>query len=234
MPRGKASKIRNVTALKGAEGAAPETFGDRLSWLLDQFASRTEASTVAGVGIDQLAKYVRGGAKPTLEVMARLCLKKSVSLDWLWTGSGRRDEDNPPDESDVRIPIFDIRAGLGSGQTVEDEEPIDYFTLPKSVLVAHGMNPAGAEMGFGSGDSMRGTIEDQDPVIWDRTDREVRDKVFLMRRGGQLIVKRIQRRTDGTIILKSDNPAYEDEILPRDEADELEIIGRVGMVLRSL
>lgn len=202
---------------------------------MDEFESRAEAAKVAGVVADQLARYVRGDAKPPLEVVARLCVRRGISIDWLWTGEGRRQEtDEPVGEGEVRIPIFDIRAGLGRGETVEDEQPIGYFTLPRSVLIANGINPAGAEMGFGSGDSMHGTIEDRDPMIWDRTDTEIRDKVYLMRRGGQLIVKRIQRRTNGALVLKSDNPSYEDETLPRDEADSLEIIGRVGMVLRSL
>jgi phage repressor protein C with HTH and peptisase S24 domain len=34
--------------------------------------------------------------------------------------------------------------------------------------------------------------------------------------------------------LISHNPTYPPEELPRDEADEIEIIGRVGMVLKSV
>ncbi|MEI9885959.1 MAG: S24 family peptidase [Rhizomicrobium sp.] len=224
--------------MKEGGAAFRSDFVDRLTWLLNQFPTRSEAAAIAGVTTDMLAKYVRHGTKPpptpAFDVIARLCVRRGVSIDWLWTGAGRRDDDAPVDDDHVRVPIYDIRAGLGSGQTAEDETPTGYFTLPKSVILAHGMNPAGVEMGRGIGDSMRGTIEDGDPMLWDRTDREARDKVFLMRRGGQLVVKRLQLKTDGTVILKSDNPAYEDEVLPRDEADSLEIIGRVGMVLRSI
>jgi hypothetical protein len=237
---GRSEKRAGSAGFGEASSGLRTDFADRLSWLLDQFPSRSEAATVAGVTADMLSKYVRRGGrnpapKPPLEVVARLCAKRAISIDWLWTGEGRRDEsDEPLNPEDVRIPILDIRVALGSGQIAESEEPIGYFTLPRRVLIANGMNPAGAEMGFGAGDSMRGTIDDRDPMIWDRTDREPRDKIYLMRRGGQLVVKRLQIKTDGTIILKSDNPAYEDELLPRDEADSLEIIGRVGMVLRSL
>jgi len=54
------------------------------------------------------------------------------------------------------------------------------------------------------------------------------------RRGSELLIKRLQKHSDGSLSLLSDNPTYAPERLPRDEADELEVIGRVAVVLRSI
>jgi phage repressor protein C with HTH and peptisase S24 domain len=49
-----------------------------------------------------------------------------------------------------------------------------------------------------------------------------------------ITVKRLQHLADGSILLKSDNPAYEADRLPKDDGDELKIIGRVGLVLQAI
>ncbi len=81
---------------------------------------------------------------------------------------------------------------------------------------------------------MEPTIRDSAPMVVDTSDQGERDGVYVMRRGNGIIVKRLQHFADGSLLMKSDNPAYEPEKLPRDEADELRAIGRVGLTLQSL
>lgn len=212
-------------------------FGARLSGLIAEFGTKTAAGEIAGVTPDMLPRYARGVVKPPLEVIARLAEAKNVSIDWLWSGKGaRKIGDEPPaDESSlVRVPIYDVRAGAGFAQVAEAENIIGALSFDPLWLVRRGIKPKGAFICFGTGDSMAPTILDGDPIIADSTDKELRDKVFVCRRSGGLIIKRLQRRSDGTLLLISDNPAYKPEELPRDEADSLEILGRVGMVLRAI
>lgn len=233
----KPSKKPGGRALEDAVRPYRQEFGDRLSGLLDQFDSRTEAAAVAGVVPDQLARYARGTVKPTLEVIARLARAKGVSLDWLWTGEGARDiggEEPDVAGSLVSIPLYDVRVGAGLGQFAEEEAPIARVSFDRAWLAAHGIKPSGAKLMLAKGDSMSDTIEDGDPILVDTADIEPRDKVYVVRRGGALLVKRLQRHSDGAISLLSDNPAYGPERLPRDEADNLEIIGRVGMVFKAV
>lgn len=231
------AKNRDGMTLADVQHEFRADFGARLSGLLDEFQSRVEAGEVAGVTPDMLPRYARGVVKPPLEVIARLAAAKGVSLDWLWNGHGARRLGEAPardDEALVRVPIYDVRVGAGFGQVADSENVIGALSFDPMWLTMRGIKPAGAFLCFGTGDSMAPTILDGDPIIGDSTDREPRDKVFVLRRAGGLIVKRLQKRSDGTVVLLSDNPAYKPEILPRDEADDLEVIGRVGMVFRSI
>jgi phage repressor protein C with HTH and peptisase S24 domain len=212
--------------------------GDRLAGLLDEFDSRAEAAAVAGVVPDQLARYVRGGAKPPLEVIARLAAAKGVSLDWLWSGEGARSASDEEVFTDapgmVSVPVFDFRVSAGTGEIAESEEPIARVALNRDLLIAHGISPKAPGLTQVGGYSMRPTIDDGDLVVFDRTDREPRDKIYLFRRSGTLLIKELRRRSDGTLTLISHNASYPPEELPRDETDTLEIIGRVGMVFKSV
>jgi phage repressor protein C with HTH and peptisase S24 domain len=222
------------------EGEKPfrMTFGDRLSGLLDEFDSRGAAAAVAGVVPDQLGRYVRGAAKPPLEVIARLAQEKNISLDWLWNGEGPRSITEEAIGFDapgmVSVPVFDFHVSAGSGEVAESEEPVARIAFDRDLLVAHGISPKAPGLMVAAGYSMQPTIDDGDPIVIDRTDREPRDKIYVFRRGGMLLIKELRRRSDGTLALISHNPSWPPEELPRDEADELEIIGRVGMVFKSV
>jgi len=213
-------------------------FADRLRWVLDSFENRGEAAAAAGVGANQLARYLRGEADPPWPVITRLAAEKGVSLNWLANGEGSRSS-NAVDEVDdiagmVSVPVFDFRASAGSGEVAESEEPVARIAFDRDLLIAHGISPKAPGLMVASGYSMKPTIDDGDPIVVDRTDREPRDKIYVFRRGGMLLIKELRRRSDGTLALISHNPSYQPEELPRDEADELEIIGRVGMVFKSV
>jgi phage repressor protein C with HTH and peptisase S24 domain len=75
------------------------------------------------------------------------------------------------------------------------------------------------------GDSMAPTLEDSDLILVDLGEpRFKQDGVYVLRRDTELVVKRLQRRPDGKLIIRSDNPAYETTLVSR---ESLGIIGRV-------
>jgi phage repressor protein C with HTH and peptisase S24 domain len=227
---------------RGAEDAErpfDSGLSGRLAVVINAFKSRQDAAAVAGVVADQLGRYMRGASQPSFETVARLAAARGFSLDWLWSGTGQQlvgSEDSAQhDDAVVSVPIMDVRAGAGGGeQFVIDEAPISALSLPRAFLLANGIKPTYAKLMFCAGDSMEHTIHDGSPMIIDTSDQGERDDVYVMRRGSGVIVKRLQHMADGSLMLKSDNPAYEPERLPRDEADELSVIGRVGMVLQSI
>jgi phage repressor protein C with HTH and peptisase S24 domain len=213
-------------------------FSDRLRALVELFDSRVEAAAVAGVTSEQLGRYLSGDTKKVpFEVLSKLAAAKRVSLDWLATGEGQRslDAETPevPDDS-ISIPLYRFRASAGPGAFAWDEEPSTRMTFPRAVLLKMGVNPAAAMLTQASGDSMYPTISDGNLMLLDRSDIDIVDDVFMLRRGDSILVKRLQQRMDGSIALRSDNPAYEEERLPRDEADELQVIGRVRMTLKAV
>jgi phage repressor protein C with HTH and peptisase S24 domain len=84
------------------------------------------------------------------------------------------------------------------------------------------------------GPSMEDTIRHGETLLFDTSEREPRDAIFALRREGGVQVKRLERRSSGSLMLISDNPAFPPELLPRDEADDLQLIGRVRFVFKRL
>ena len=112
--------------------------------------------------------------------------------------------------------------------------PVSSLFLPRALLLANGINPGHAQIVRCIGDSMEPTIRDGAPMVIDCSDLGERDDVYVLRRGSGITVKRLQHLADRSILLKSDNSAYEADRLPKDDGDELKVIGRVGLVLQSI
>jgi phage repressor protein C with HTH and peptisase S24 domain len=143
------------------------------------------------------------------------------------------------DKSDlVRIPVYDMRysAGEGSSMALEELPPADDMAFSRRWLRGIGVNPEHAILDWAVGDSMWPTIPDGAAIIIDTSVREVRHGfIYAINLGGFLMVKRIARRTDGTVELISDNrDKYPVEIVPESRLAELHVVGRVYYVGHAL
>jgi phage repressor protein C with HTH and peptisase S24 domain len=77
------------------------------------------------------------------------------------------------------------------------------------------------------GDSMEGYLQDGDTVLIDMGQREVIDnQVYALQYGVDLRVKRLARRFDGGLFIRSDNQRYPEEIISSNEVDQIIILGR--------
>ena len=75
---------------------------------------------------------------------------------------------------------------------------------------------------------MEPNIWEGDVVLMDTSENRVSDDtVYVMKRHGYLVVKRLQRTFDGSVKVKSDHPAYDDEMIAGRDVEHLEIVGRV-------
>ena len=78
------------------------------------------------------------------------------------------------------------------------------------------------------GDSMSPTLIDGDTIIIDLGVAAVDvDGVYVIDMQGNRLVKRLQRKFDETIVVISDNAAYEKETIPRGRVREITVIGRM-------
>lgn len=77
------------------------------------------------------------------------------------------------------------------------------------------------------GDGMNPTILHGDEIFIDTRVRDVRaDGIYALRYdGGEEVVKRVQRKLNGTLIVSSDNERYKPEELPPADAGRLQIVG---------
>jgi SOS-response transcriptional repressor LexA len=131
------------------------------------------------------------------------------------------------------ISLMDVAASMGPGATVpEHERVVSSMEISAAWLrrSASFSAPENLVLLTGDGDSMRGTYDDGDVLLVDRGVTEVRaDAVYVLRLGESLYVKRLQRRPDGTVLMISDNKAYDPYLIEGKERQQLRVIGRVVM-----
>ena len=78
------------------------------------------------------------------------------------------------------------------------------------------------------GESMTPTIRDGNTLLIDTTDRTFRNfGIYVLEINGQRLVKRVQRKHDGSLVLISDNGAYQPDAVDKAAADDVKVIGRV-------
>lgn len=139
-------------------------------------------------------------------------------------------EDGVPDDV-VLVPESRIEFSAGNGkvltyEVVDDAEPAIYR---RSWLQKHGLNPDRLVRFPVSGDSQEPTLYHGDTVLVNLDETDIVDgKLYAIRYEHDLGIKFLFRKLDGTLILRSKNPAYPDEEVPAELANEhISIIGRV-------
>lgn len=125
------------------------------------------------------------------------------------------------------IPRRSIKIAAGTGTLAFEAEEAPPLVFRQDWLDKEKLSPERLAVAYATGDSMTPRIHDGDTMLIDTTLQYLMDgKIYAVRIGDELRVKRIYRRID-TIILHSDNPAYPAEELSADKADLLHVIGRV-------
>ena len=78
------------------------------------------------------------------------------------------------------------------------------------------------------GDSMEPYLLDGDTVLIDMGQQDIKDsEVYALRYGSELRVKRLSRRFDGGLLIRSDNPKYADEVLTAADLEHTSVLGRL-------
>lgn len=138
-------------------------------------------------------------------------------------------DDDIPDDV-VLVPESKIEFSAGGGrinyELVEDEEPATYR---RSWFQKYGINPDRVRRFRVTGDSMEPLLFARDTILVNLDETQIIDgRLYALRYGDQLRVKYLSKRLDGTLVLRSVNPAYKDEEVPAELANEhVTVIGRV-------
>lgn len=143
----------------------------------------------------------------------------------------KRDEEFPRPvlEDYVQVPRYDVHASAGNGHVVHSEQIVDYLAFRTEwVRGTLGLTPRDLALVSIRGDSMAPTLSAGDLILIDTRSKQIGvDAIYVLEAAGELRVKRIQCRLDGTVVIKSDNPQYQVEVLGPDECSRLRIVGRV-------
>lgn len=135
------------------------------------------------------------------------------------------------EEECITIPVLgDVKASLGYGVTVYNEQKTASYSISKKLIYDLGINNEQTEIIFAQGDSMMPTIEGGDSLLVDHSRKDIYDgKIYCVRIEGQLYAKRLQKIPPDKVLVVSDNPKYRSfEINLAKEIDfDFTIIGEI-------
>ncbi|MDT8446173.1 MAG: S24 family peptidase [bacterium] len=130
----------------------------------------------------------------------------------------------------IYVPHYQISASAGFGSEIDSEQIIDHLAFHKDWVRNHlRVSVDGLALINVIGDSMTPTLHNNDLILVDMAQREVKDGLlFVLRIENDLIVKRLERLINGKIKLSSDNRSYSEQTVdPTDLNEQLQIVGRV-------
>jgi len=219
------------------------------------FRNRDEVATVAGVSKTTFWRWVEGGSDPSFEGLARIAAHTGVSLDWLATGRGEAQgmPQNPglaeqqavwlpgkvqdaAENGFVMIPRYDVTASAGPGAFQDSEKVTDVLAF-KADWVRRELRTSPDKLALitAEGDSMDPTIRPGDVLLIDTSVDEIeQDSIYVVVIDGYVMVKRCQRLFRSGIVIKSDNPNYDEIRIGPDETNEFIVAGRVCWVGRMI
>ncbi|WP_245258605.1 S24 family peptidase [Methylopila sp. M107] len=219
------------TELCDFDEALKVAFSDRIDALIDEIAggNRAEFARICGIKDSSVRQY-QTGTKPSFDNLMAISAATQRSLDWLV-----KDEESYSsvivDEHSAEfalIPRYDVRASAGLGAIVPSEEISEFLAFKREWLRRIGVTPEFSALAELDGDSMEPTLPDGAMILINTAVRQVKNGfIYAIRRGDELLVKRVQVRMDGTVVLIPDNPRYEKEVFTPDQAVELHVIGMV-------
>lgn len=217
------------------------SIGARLVQIRGQKSQARFANEV-GINKNTLGGYERNTRSPDATLLQKL-MSAGYNANWLLTGEGAMllkdqaglealaGEAQPRGEFSYVNRIL-VSASAGYGATVDQEVVGPRMAFQTAWLRKEGLNPLDLAVIEARGDSMEPTIHSGDALLVDiRSKDALGDGIYVIRIDDQLLVKRLQGDLRGGMIVKSDNPAYDNlVVLERD----LVIAGKVVWIGHKL
>lgn len=231
-------------------------FFSRIREVVAVIGNQSKAAEQIGVTVSSVARWIKGESDPSRTNLVRLAQAAGVSIQWLATGEGERNQENPaPKQTQdpnppivdtignsvnindfVFIPFYDVNASAGHGTWTDDESQKTTLAFRREWLATF-VTRHFEQLSVVSvqGDSMSGVLEDGDTILINHTQTEPRDGLYALRIGNDVFVKRIQRFPDH-LLIKSANPEYAPfKISTTEDSDQnTAIIGKVVWLGRKI
>lgn len=211
-----------------------ENLSNRIRECAKLAGSGDKLSQLSAIPRRTLEMYLAGESEPKALRVAAIAKAVGVSGHWLLTGEGEmRPGGSSGTESSLEdefamVPGYSIQVAAGDGALPGSEPITRKLAFRRKWLRFRGLNEKDLALVFAKGDSMEPTIDDNNTVMIDTNQKELRDgSIYVIRTNDHLIVKRIQTRLGKQVLLISDNKAYPPIEVSMDEASDLEVIGRV-------
>lgn len=207
-----------------------DSVGDRLKELRGE-KQQGDFAVKLGIHKNTLANYERGGRFPDVNILQKILeIFPEISPAWLLAGEGSKiRSESTHQEGYVMFPLYELEAGAGPGRHVESEQVVDFLSF-KEEWVQNFLRVPRKDLALLTvkGDSMNPTLNDGDMILVDLRASRIEDSaIYVLEFEDALLVKRIQRKLDGSVVIKSDNEVYESEVFGSDRVESLQVIGRV-------
>ena len=204
--------------------------------------SVAEVAREAGVNRSFVYDILRGKSQlPNLDKLTRIAAVVKVDLEWLLTGKGQVDGEDPITEEYhndfVAIQYVSLRPSMGGGAIFEEEERTgrDFHFRRAWIRDRLKAAPSMLRVMTVQGDSMIPTLEDGDVILVDLNQRSPNPPgVFVLHDGIGLVAKRLEHiplSDPPRVRIISDNLRYNTY---DGTADEVNIIGRVRWYGREM
>jgi phage repressor protein C with HTH and peptisase S24 domain len=224
-----------------------DAFSERLGLAIGARSVR-EIARACGMAEGSIRQYLSGKSDPSRSALISLSNELEVSLTWLATGEGPRNRGAKEGHGETReadplyrgerdlvaeggyvmVPRYDVTASAGPGALVTSEQVVDYLAFKVEWIKRMALEASQLALITVMGDSMYPTIRDGFLLLVDLRQREVKmDAIYILRFDSELVAKRLQRLFDGGIRIKSDNSAYDEQVVPADQVQRLNIVGKV-------
>lgn len=229
-----------------AEDLPEQSFQIRMKMLVDHVGGVEKLAKRANMSSRVISKYLAGDSDPSRERLIALAKAGGVNTAWLVAGEGpmKRGETvgvpaEPPlvqehhfqdvEEDFVLIPRYAVAASAGGGAVIHSEQIVDYLSFRAEwIRNSLGLSEKDLALINVKGDSMEPTLSNEDLILVDLRTRGVEDNsVYVLQFNGVLLVKRLQRKFDGSVVVISDNTIYSPETISRDMVESLNVVGRV-------
>jgi phage repressor protein C with HTH and peptisase S24 domain len=214
--------------------------------ILQHWPSADRLARAMAVSPSAFRKWLRGEAEPSRERLVALADAAKVSIAWLAKGEGPAPNFAKSDHGGGRARSAEPERGIdpnrfillpkqaegaaaGTGTPAPPRPETEYIAFRHDwVRAVLGIEPNDLILETAVGESMQPTIQDGDLLLVDTTDRTFSSfGVYVLEVGGERLVKRVQRKLDGSLVLISDNDTYQPDQVTGAMLDGVTVIGRV-------
>jgi phage repressor protein C with HTH and peptisase S24 domain len=189
-----------------------------------------------GIAKSSIHNVLKTGRPPGADQLLKISQAANVTVDWLLTGekgnkTSSYDKKHKHSKATTSVPIINhLTAQKGA-------ELNSYTTLPFSTkwLSEFTASPKKLSIIIQCSDTMEPTIIDGDFLLIDTSINQVaHDSIYAISSDNGYNVRRMQKNIDNSIAIRCDNDRYGQQVLPKEEIEELEILGKVIMIFHRI
>lgn len=177
-----------------------------------------------------LQNYEKNDKEPTVSTVIDIAKNCHIDDWWLLTGKGEmltnsKEKESIQNNDSYAIDMLNIKASAGKGIYNYEMEVVDKVVMDKAFFKTK-PDLTKIKIIEVDGDSMYPTLKSGDHIIIDETTSYGIDGIYAIQLHGQILIKRLKFKLDGTINIISDNKAYEPELYnPKESQIPFHIIG---------